>query len=366
MRLLSLLPSASPSPLVTTSTLLALLLSAPVVAGEKVAVGSRAGNGATETVYQLDLTSGAANAWQVRSGGTRLDSETVDQNLFEAIGRPGSQAAPRGSLFLTSLESGGGTTEALALIEGDTGYLGYLNRIGKDRQVGALLGAIGRPALAAAAADGSHAVVPIAAANGSTAGLYVVHGASGACVFLSNFEPTKGSAGSAGCSALPLAPSGLTAAPLRGDTPAFVLVDVTTGATWVARSVGAPTELSVREVAIDLAAVFGAAPETGPTRRYSIARVWTGSGNGVVVADAATGKLAYATGLDAGAPSIAAIPGSFVRSAGVDDPRAVLVPVFAGNGTTSGVLVFEANGASALLVTGFDGALQAQPVELRR
>lgn len=365
MRILSLFCSSNPPLPQVAVALFGLLCGAPLVAGEKVAVGSRAGNGTTEAVYQLDLSSGATTAWQVRAGGARLDSTNVDQNLFEAIGRPSSQPAPRGSLFLTSIESNGGSTEALALIEGDTGYLGYLNKIGKDRKVGALLGAIGRPALAAAAGDGSHTVIPVAAANGSTAGFYVVHGATGACVFLANFEPTKGSAGSAGCSAMPIAAGGLAAAPLRDEVAAFVLLDVTSGAMWVVRGVGGPTELSVREVAIDLGATFGPAPDGAP-RRYSIGRVWTGSGNGIVIADAATGKLGYATGLEGGTPSIATVPGGFVRSTDVEDPRAVLVPVFAGNGTTSGVLAFEANGASAVLVSGFDGALQVQPVELRR
>lgn len=335
-------------------------------AGERIAVGARTGGGTAE-IYQLDLGTGVASGWEVRSGGERLDAINVQQNLFEAIGRPLGPAAPRGSVFLFSIDEGGGKSAALAILEAESGYVGFLNRIGKDRKVGALLGAIGRPGTAAAARDGLHTLVPVANSNSSSRGFYLVHGGSGACVFMSEVEPEKGAINASGCSALPLTTAGWSSAPLRAELSSFVLVDVSTGASWLVRSTGSPTELIATQLALDLPGIFGTTSEEAPARRFSISQVWTSSGNGMVVADANTGKLALVSGLENPAPQVIPIGASFQRSSGLTDNRAVLVPVFAGNGSTSGVLVFDAAGFNATLLSDFDsGVVQARAVELRR
>lgn len=342
-------------------------LASAASAGERIAVGVRDGGGSTSTIYQLDLADGSATGFEVRSSGTRLDSINVNQNLFQAIGRPTTQAAPRGSVFLLSLTRSGGTTEALALLEADTGYLGFLNRVGKDRKVGTVLGAVGRPGIDAAASDGLHAVVPVTASNGSLAGLYLVHGATGACVYISDLEAERGQASGAPCSALPPSTGGLATAPLRGEAPGFVLLEATSGDAWLVRSTSAATTLIATPLQLDLAGHFGPGAGETPVRRYSMSEVWSADGNAVLIADATSNRLAYVTGLESGAPRLVPVPVSPPRSTGVDDPRAVLVPVYSGESTTRGVLAFAAGGTAAILVTGFDESTpRAVTVEIRR
>ncbi len=343
------------------------LINLPLHAGEKAAVGSRSGGGGTEAIYLVDLATGVAGGWEVRSGGSRLDAVTIQQNLFEAIGRPVGNPAPRGSVFLFSINKNGGSTEALAILEADSGYVGFLNRVGKDRKVGALLGAVGRPALGAAAADGLHAVVPAIASNGSSRGFYVVHGATGACVFLSNFDPERGSADGSGCSAMPVSGGGWASVPLRSEAPSFVLMDATTGATFVVRSSGTPTELIASQINLDLAGSLGAPDPASPLRRFSAAEVWTAGGNAMVVADAQTGRLVLVTGLDTTAVRVTPIAATFDRSTGVGDARALLVPVYGGEASTTGVLVFDATGTPQLLISELEsGSPRVQNVEIRR
>lgn len=343
------------------------LTTSAVNAGEKAAVGSRSGGGATEAIYLVDLATGVASGWEVRGSGTRLDAITVQQNLFEAIGRPIGNPAPRGSVFLFSINKNGGSTEALAILEADSGYVGFLNRVGKDRKVGALLGAVGRPALGAAAADGLHAVVSSMASNGSSRGFYLIHGATGACVFLSGFDSERGNADGSGCSAMPVSGGGWAAVPLRSEAPSFVLMDATTGATFVVRSGGTPTELIANQINLDLAGTLGAPDPATPMRRFSAAEVWTTGGSAMVVADAQTGRLVLVTGIETATVRVTPIDGTFDRSAGVGDTRAVLVPVYAGEASTSGVLVFDATGIPQLLISELEsGSPRVQNVEIRR
>jgi hypothetical protein len=87
----------------------------------------------------------------------------------------------------------------------------------------------------------------------------------------------------------------------------------------------------------------------------------------MVVADAQTGRLVLVTGVDTPTVRVTPITGTFDRSTGVGDARALLVPVYSGEASTAGVLVFDATGTPQLLVSELDsGSPRVQNVEIRR
>lgn len=357
-------------------SVLASLVVAPAQAVVRLVAPAEDAAGATDELYFLDLATGATFEGNPRRSGERMRIKSLEQNVFQVIGRRDRDPAPLGQFLLAPIHDRNGRADRLLLAETPTGFMAVLSRLGKAGLLGEIRALSGRPGSTLVADDGNFALLMRRVSGGRTAGAYLYHGTSGRCLALSGLDDEDAEPASEACSGLPRIAAGLEAVPLErtdGSTLGYLVVDGSTGAVYrIGISSSNPARLTATRLGLELGEVFPGAAGDVPVRRFALAPISRREvGTDMVLAvDAHSGRLALLRNVASRpAPSAALLPGDVYGAylpRGRRDRSLLLVPRYVGPQDVVGVWLFDSVTNRILLLDGIasgDG-LRIVPVEI--
>jgi hypothetical protein len=331
-----------------------------------VPVGDAAG--ATQRLYQVNLSNGTVNELEPRRGGTALRSQRLIQNLYSEIGRPQDEVARRGELILEGLRESSGRTRLLLLLESSTGYVGVLSKLGQGLRVGDLRTIAGRPMQSVAGTDANFSLFQAIDPERRRPVAYLVNGSTGGCMSLEGLAEGSGDVVPRSCGILPRLRLGAGQAPLQGsdgEITAYLTVDGTDGAVYEMRFFeGRAGAVSMRKTAVSLAQVFPRGEGQAAPVAYPLLPLF-GDGRStraVLAFDPVSRRFAYLSGWqDPTGLSATLLPGGITgwleSSSGAD---LELVPQISGRGETIGAWLFVRGYESVLYLSGLEDPRQIQ------
>lgn len=354
----------------------AWLTAAPAQAVVRLVVAAEDAAGATNDLYFLDLATGATFEGNPRRSGERMRIKSLEQNVFQVIGRRSGDPAPVGHFLLGPIYGRNGRTERLLMAETPTGFMAVLSRLGRGGLLGEIRALSGRPGSTLMAGDGNFALLMRRVPGGRTVGAYLYHGTTGRCLALSGLDDEEAEPASEACSGLPRIAAGLEVAPLErsdGSTLGYLVVDGSTGAVYrIGIAASNPARLTATRLALELGEVFPGAAGDAPPRRFAMApvsRQAVGT-DMVLVVDAHSGRLALLRNVASRpAPSAALLPGDVFGAylpRGRRDRVLLLVPRAIAPRESDGAWLFDSVTNRILLLDGVTGdeGLRIIPVEI--
>lgn len=216
--------------------------------------------------FHIQLDSGQAYLNE-RLDNPPLRSRRLDQNISREIGLATGMSI--GDLLLGPIRNGDGSLKAALLVETATGYVAFLDDIGRDSKLGAITVAIDRPFQSLAADDRGASLLMRRDSSGRTEGAYLYHATSGRAVYLDGLR--KLDPAGAVTATVPWPTLGQRAATValqspREETLGYWLGDPSTGESYrVSLNRGAPTRISTRKLTVNL---FDAIAGRGPHATY--------------------------------------------------------------------------------------------------
>lgn len=351
----------SPSKLATAvfSLLAALLLgptplAAQVVSNPYLAMPRYQNQGTDEFLF-FDQADGRGRIADRLREPTEIRIRVLPQNLFGAYGREVQPVF--GDLHLAPIVDAGGTSRSALFVEASTGYMAYIEDIGRGGDLGQLKTTIGRPFGSLAGGDGNYALLPLRGRNGATRGAFLYHGLDGNTLYVDDITELRNDPPVSSASTLPTAEGWVSTAELLNDeqTVGYAILDNAAGTiTRVDVSASQPTRLSARTFDLDFNEAFAAdAYNPSPTRFVLVPLHAAGpTTTRLLVIDTSTGKLAYLDGLEGSNASLAFLPQNLyqVLRPGVGDVTRVLTPVphLESSGRTVGVWLIDSQSGSLL------------------
>ncbi len=319
-------------------------------------------SGGTESFISLDLGTGDCYLTdRLKSDPLRIRARGLGQNLFIEIGRPADQPAFAGEILLAPVLGSDSSTRAAVFVETSTGYLAFLDQVGRGNRLGEIRVALGRPFEPIASRDGNYALLMRRDSAGRTDGAYLYHATSGRAVYYGGLRKLETDVAAAAVEGLPRLAGRVTAAPLqstREQTISYLVADGGSGELYFFDlSVRDPARVTVRKSALHLSEAFSeAGPHATPQRFVAVPLLDDDDRTRhVLVVDASSGALALVEGVDR-QPALRSSTANLY--AAIDDSRSgeaaggprlvTAVPALEGGGRTVGVwLVDGATGAVA-------------------
>ncbi len=334
--------------------------------------------GGTESFISLDLGSGACSLTdRLKSDPRRIRARGLGQNLFTEIGRPTDQPAFAGEILLAPILGGDGSTRAAMFVETSTGYVAFLDGVGRGNRLGEISVGLGRPFEPIASMDGNYALLMRRDSAGRTDGAYLYHATTGRGFYYGGLRKLETVVEVAAVEGLPQLTGRVAAAAVqttREQTVSYLIADGGSGElTFFDLSTSSPARIAVRKSPLSLTEVF---PQPGPhptPQRFVAVPILADDDRTrhVLIVDASSGALALVEGVDrqpvlrALRPNLYTTIGGDSRPGEATGQRVVTaVPGVASNGRTGGVwLVDSLTGAVVWLENpGFPGQASARRV----
>lgn len=342
------------------TTLAALLLAATPAAAQVVAnpyLGvARYQNQTTDEFFFIDQADGRGRvADRLRQSTVRI--RVLPGNLFGLYGRETQPVF--GDLHLAPIFDSGGTVRSALFVEASTGYMAYIEDLGRGGELGQLKTTIGRPFGPIRGGDGNYALLPLRGRNGATRGAYLYHGLDGATLYVDDIGELRNDPPVATATTLPTADGWVSSAELLNDeqTVGFVLVDNHAGrVTRVDLAQSQLSRLSARTFDLDLNEAFASdAYNPSPTRFVLVSLHAAGpSTTRLLVIDTSTGKLAYLDGLEGTTAQLAFLAPNLYQALrpGLGDVTRVLTPIpdQGTSGRTEGVWLIDSQSGSIVYI----------------
>ena len=335
---------------------LAMPSAAQVVANPHLAV-ARFQNQATDEFIFIDESDGRGRIADRLRESTEIRIRVLPGNLFGLYGR---EVQPEfGDLHLAPIFDSGGTVRSALFVEASTGYMAYIEDLGRGGELGQLKTTIGRPFGPIRGADGNYALLPLRGRNGATRGAYLYHGLDGATLYVDDIGELRNDPPVATATTLPSADGWVSSAELLNDemTVGFVLIDNHAGrVTRVDLAQSQPSRLSARTFALDLNEAFAAeAYNPSPTRFVLVSLNVAGpSTTRLLIIDTSTGKLAYLDGLEGNVAQLAFLPPNLYQTLrpGLGDVTRVLTPIpdQGTSGRTEGIWLIDSQSGSLVYI----------------
>lgn len=342
-----------------TAALAAMLATAAPLAAQVVAnpyLGTaRFQNQATDEFFFFDEADGRGRIADRLRQPTEIRIRVLPGNLFSLFGRESQPVF--GDLHMAPIFDSGGTVRSALFVEASTGYMAYIEDIGRGGNLGQLVTTIGRPFGPIRGGDGNYALLPLRGRNGATRGAYLYHGLDGATLYVDDIGELRNDPPVATATTLPPAEGWVSTAELLNDeaTVGFVLIDNHAGSvTRVDLAQSQPSRLSARTFGLDLNEAFASdAYNPSPTRFVLVSLNVAGpSTTRLLVIDTSTGRLAYLDGLEGTAARLSHLPPNLydVLRPGLGDVTRVLTPIpdQGPSGLTEGVWLIDSQSGSLL------------------
>ncbi|MDA8017106.1 MAG: hypothetical protein MPN21_06605 [Thermoanaerobaculia bacterium] len=382
--LLSLRPSlrkpswrpASP-PLSAVVLALALTTAAIPAAGQVVdnpyLVVARFQSHATNGFLFFDEADGRGRIADRLRDPSEIRIQALPGNLFGLYGREVQPVF--GDLHLAPIFDSGGTVRSALFVEASTGYMAYVEELGRNGELGELRTTIGRPFGPISGGDGNFALLPLRGRNGATRGAYLYHGLDGATLFVDDIGELRNDPPVATATTLPPAEGWVSTAELLNDeqTMGFVLLDNATGrVTRVDVSQAQLSRLSARTFSLDLNEAFAAETyNPSPTRFVLVALNLSGpSTTRLLVIDTSTGRLAYLDGLEGNTASLSFLSLNLyqVLRPGIGEVTRVLTPISHqdSTGRTQGVWLIDSQGGRLVYISDVLDPERIEIISVRR
>lgn len=345
--------------LVLASILLAAStpVAAQVVANPYLAL-PRFQNQSTNGFLYFDQADGRGRIADRLRNPAEVRIEVLSANLFGIYGREVQPVF--GDLHLAPIFDSGGTVRSGLLVEASTGYMAYIEDLGKGGDLGQLKTTIGRPFGPIRGSDGNYALLPLRGRNGATRGVYLYHGFDGATLYVDDIGELRNDPPVSTATSLPPAEGWVSSAELLNEeqTVGFVLLDNLKGTvTRVDLAQSQPSRLSARTFDLDLNQAFESdAYNPSPTRFVLVSLHAAGpSTTRLLVIDTSTGKLAYLDGLEGSVASVSFLTQNLyqVLRPGIGDVTRVLTPIpnQDTSGRTQGVWLIDSQSGSLVYIS---------------
>ena len=331
-------------------------LAAQVVANPYLAV-ARSQNQAIDEFFFFDEADGRGRIADRLRDPSEIRVRVLPGNLFALYGRESQPVF--GDLHLAPIFDAGGTVRSALFVEASTGYMAYLENIGRGGGMGELKTTIGRPFGPIRGDDGNFALLPLRGRNGATRGVYLYHGLDGATLYVDDVGELRNDPPVATATSLPPAEGWVSTAELLNDeqTVGYVLLDNSAARlTRVDLAQSQPTRLSARTFDLDLNEAFAADAYNPAPKRFVLVPLHAAgpSTARLLVIDSSTGKLAYLDGLEGVTASLAFLPPNLyqVLRPGIGDATRVLTPVLNqdASGRTLGAWLIDSQSGSIVYI----------------
>ncbi len=222
---------------------------------------------AVDGFFHIQLDSGQVYL-SSRLDNPPVRSRRLDQNISREIGLATGMSI--GDLLLGPIRNGDGSLRAALLVETATGYVAFLDDIGRDSKLGTITVAIDRPFKALAADDRGASLLMRRDSSGRTEGAYLYHATSGRAVYLDGLRKLDPAGAVTATVPWPTLGQRAAAVPLqsaREETLGYWLADPSTGESYrVSVSRGAPARIATRKLTTNL---FDAIAGRGPHATYA-------------------------------------------------------------------------------------------------
>jgi hypothetical protein len=209
------------------------LLASPILAAPKFD-----NDESTEGIFFVSLETG--NAFfidRVKGSPLSVRTRTLNQNVFQALGRPPGDSARHGDILIGSIRKKSGQMHALLLLDTTSGAMAYITDLDDRSYEGRLRPIRGRPAERLAGDDGNFALVMWEARSGRTDGAFFVNGTTGDCLFFEGVGTLETNLIARTAPTLPVMPGGVSAMPIHADdesTSHMLLMDNRLGTLYYA------------------------------------------------------------------------------------------------------------------------------------
>lgn len=335
-----------------------------------------ADNGAADELFLFDLGNGQGiKIDQLRRGADSGRVVSLKANLFSDFGRPTSQAAGVGEVFLGPLHGSDGSVRAALLVEASTGYTMFYDQLGRGEVLGRATTMIKRGYESVAATDGKFGLLMVRNGSGRTDGGFLYHGGSGRAAYLGKLNDLEIDPPIAMVSGLPQTVGLVSSAPIVSseETLGWMIVDNADGQVHLFDVTGSISRINVRTPSIRLAELMTGEQINPSPQRFVLVPLTDDevSTQGVLVIDVGTGGTAMIDGLRGPRPRVSIRPQNVYTAirGGIkpDAPRYFsAAPANRSSGETEGIwlrdsltgdMVFIESPASAT-------ALRARPMTL--
>ena len=202
-----------------------------------------------------------------RLDGPPVRSRRLSQNITQEIGLATGMSI--GDLLIGPIRDNDGSLKAAVLVEAATGYVAFLDDIGRDSKLGTISVAIDRPFQALAADDRGAALLMRRDSSGRTVGAYLYHGPSGRALYLDGLRKLDPAGQVTATVPWPTLSGRAAAVALqssREETIGYWLGDPTSGVSYrVSLSRDSPTRIGTRKLTANL---FESIAGRGPHATY--------------------------------------------------------------------------------------------------
>ncbi|MEM1204835.1 MAG: hypothetical protein AAGN66_16520 [Acidobacteriota bacterium] len=312
-----------------------------------LALPKYSGGGSTSQLLYFDLAGGSGWLADNLRSGNEIRTSRLEENLFGIIGRPADQPAFAGEIFLMPIRDSGGATRSALFVESSTGYVAYLEDLGRRDKIGKVTTAIGRPFGPLAAMDGNFALLEQRDSTGRTQGAYLYAASKGEGLYISGLQDFDGEPSMVQVPGLPQLAGPVDSVTLayEEESRAYAILDGGAAKVSFLDATGNVGRLAVRQGEVDLGTAFAAESRAPALRRFVAVPLQDGNDTtqAVWILDVASGGIGLLQGLFTAEPRVTPMPQNLygqIRPS--ESPRLfTAVPHGDSGGATRGIWLFD-------------------------